>query len=327
VVDEADQTRQLALSLALYFAPRAVSASAPRRRRVCVGDAVIVDVYLLNMEEDEVADQGFPLLFRADGARLSRAEDECGDEVFVSTEQSDSTLVASVRGARLSWGARRTFERGHCQLTLPLWEEPGEYVVELTDVTTQLRFRLKVPVAPEGWGGSEGDDGDSNNEDDDEDEDQDAFENDGFVVFSDADDHSEERESSDGDDKDEDDDADDDDADDDDADDEGVCDVCGESTAGHQTDPVLLCEGCDCESHLACAHCDEVPEGDWFCADCEAAQAPPPDPDSTTNDDDEGVCGEREEDKAAEFNEKPSPAPVRPRKRKVSKRVVDSDSD
>lgn len=73
---------------------------------------------------------------------------------------------------------------------------------------------------------------------------------------------------------DDDDDIDDDDNDDDDVDDvdDIVCGVCG---SGEDDATLLLCDGCDAGTHLAC--CDPplsaMPDGDYFCAECTAATA------------------------------------------------------
>ncbi|KAK0601837.1 hypothetical protein LWI29_027869 [Acer saccharum] len=54
-------------------------------------------------------------------------------------------------------------------------------------------------------------------------------------------------------------------------DDDGiVCAVC-QSTDGDQTDPIVLCDGCDLMVHTTCYGnpiVKGIPEGDWFCAKC-----------------------------------------------------------
>jgi len=62
-----------------------------------------------------------------------------------------------------------------------------------------------------------------------------------------------------------------------------VCDVCGEATVDERGDAlpdVVLCDACDCETKLACAGLDAMPEGAWYCPHCaserEAAGADAP---------------------------------------------------
>ncbi|KAH8091099.1 hypothetical protein JL720_5980 [Aureococcus anophagefferens] len=50
-----------------------------------------------------------------------------------------------------------------------------------------------------------------------------------------------------------------------------VCDVCGEPTVDERGDAlpdVVLCDACDCETKLACAGLDAMPEGAWYCPHC-----------------------------------------------------------
>ena len=50
-----------------------------------------------------------------------------------------------------------------------------------------------------------------------------------------------------------------------------VCDVCGESTltdAGAPMASVLICDGCEAETHLRCSGLKAVPEADWRCRHC-----------------------------------------------------------
>lgn len=49
-----------------------------------------------------------------------------------------------------------------------------------------------------------------------------------------------------------------------------VCAVC-ESTDGEPSDPIVICDGCDLMVHVSCYGnplTKEIPEGDWFCAQC-----------------------------------------------------------
>lgn len=53
---------------------------------------------------------------------------------------------------------------------------------------------------------------------------------------------------------------------------EGACDVCRSADA-KPSDPIVLCDGCDIPVHADCygnplSH--EIPEGDWFCAQCQS---------------------------------------------------------
>lgn len=53
--------------------------------------------------------------------------------------------------------------------------------------------------------------------------------------------------------------------------DDGIlCAVC-QSTDGDKSDPIVFCDGCDLMVHATCYGkplIDEIPEGDWFCAQC-----------------------------------------------------------
>ncbi|GAB4823508.1 hypothetical protein N2152v2_010554 [Parachlorella kessleri] len=50
---------------------------------------------------------------------------------------------------------------------------------------------------------------------------------------------------------------------------EVVCIICG---GGHDEDQLLLCDGCDRACHTYCAGVDGIPEGEWFCPQCQEAQ-------------------------------------------------------
>jgi len=41
-----------------------------------------------------------------------------------------------------------------------------------------------------------------------------------------------------------------------------ICYVCGEPGL------MICCDGCPKVAHQGCADLDEIPEGDWFCAEC-----------------------------------------------------------
>ncbi|KAJ4726527.1 histone-lysine N-methyltransferase ATX1 [Melia azedarach] len=59
--------------------------------------------------------------------------------------------------------------------------------------------------------------------------------------------------------------------------DDGIlCAIC-QSTDGDSTDPIVFCDGCDLMVHASCYGnplVKNIPEGDWFCAQCLAAQLP-----------------------------------------------------
>mmetsp|Transcript_55523 Transcript_55523/g.110064 ORF Transcript_55523/g.110064 Transcript_55523/m.110064 type:complete len:310 (-) Transcript_55523:158-1087(-) len=48
---------------------------------------------------------------------------------------------------------------------------------------------------------------------------------------------------------------------------EDQCSVCDGST-NFCEEAVLICDRCDCETHLACSGLDRVPKRKWFCRDC-----------------------------------------------------------
>ena len=55
------------------------------------------------------------------------------------------------------------------------------------------------------------------------------------------------------------------------ADGENFCVVCDQTTIkpdGRPLPGVILCDLCDCETHLACAGVDAVPAGDFSCVVC-----------------------------------------------------------
>lgn len=56
------------------------------------------------------------------------------------------------------------------------------------------------------------------------------------------------------------------------AEDEELCSVCGSGESA-EDDAILICDGCNAYAHQSCYSIQKVPEGDWFCARCQALRA------------------------------------------------------
>jgi len=211
-----------------------------------------------------------------------------------------ATALITLSGAGCSWEARVALHGGECMVEIPLGDEEGEYLIQVQEETTGCVLKLTVPVEPIGGGmrglgtaasgpldrrvrqqhrrGEERLVWDSGVHDDQgSDAEPDEYEDDGFLVF---DEGHEESHDSEGVEDDEEDAALQDSSEDGNSswgieEDEGQCAVCCTRTfaAGGavESDPVLLCDGCDAEVHLRCAEgITEVPEGEWYCTLCTA---------------------------------------------------------
>jgi len=58
---------------------------------------------------------------------------------------------------------------------------------------------------------------------------------------------------------------------------EDFCKICKKETDGEdEENVVLICDGCEGEFHMKCVKpvVEEVPEGDWFCGDCQEEKQP-----------------------------------------------------
>lgn len=289
VLDAEDQTRQISLSLA-FTVERATDGN--KSRFACLDDVLWLNVFVLNVEEDE-APEGLPLLFSEGRGALDEDDDGC----LVSRSHSGSMRVR-VTAPGLAFENNIDIVQGQCRFSVPFGDEPGAHMVTIIDVTTKAECRLMLPIAPcsgEVDGGDEGEDededeGNDQGEDDAEnDSELDHYEDDGFVVLESDGEGSDQAES--------------------------TCAICGEAT-DDSADPVLICDGCDAESHLQCTTLTAVPDGDWYCQSCAPADA--------AND-----CEDEGEDEEAGGS--PADSPVRPQRSSKRKRrsaaLLESDSD
>jgi len=255
VLDSDDQCRQISLSISLRVVD-ATGLAVKRSKVCCLGDTLLVELVVINMEEDEACD-GFPLVFDNPSA-TSDSEDD--NECLVHTTHS-STTSFTLSGPSFSWAATQVpCVRGRSSAAILLdGDIPGEYTLVVEDQVTGAELKLALPVAPVGGGrrhtSDSDDDGSESSASSEEDLDQ--FEDDGFVVLSGTDGSGEEDQEDNVEDEDEEAEA-------------GVefCAICGSSTSGCD-DPVLICDGCDREVHLGCASLGQVPRGDWYCYRCD----------------------------------------------------------
>lgn len=219
---------------------------------------VTIEVVCLAMEEDEVFDREFPLLFNNESA----AEDS--DECLVR-EGSQTSVHVTMSSVGLIKETTLTLRRGRCRFPLSFGDEPGDHTILIVDTTTGAEYRACFPVGPVRGvlDSDQGSSKESAEESSEESVDLDEFEDDGFVVLSgdeDDDDEVDEENDDEGDAE----------NDNDDAagqDDNGTCCVCGSETSA-TWGIVLVCDGCESETHLRCTSLSEVPEGDWFCGGC-----------------------------------------------------------
>ena len=267
VVDAEDQRMQLALGIwkdattasGIMYSARAQSLQ--------------VSLCLLTMEEDEVADGGFP--------RLVDEEDEMEDNEQLLVSRHGGRFVHSfVRAVAKGngspgdssiiiplgrWGIQAT---GVVEMALDLSqaEREGATVISLEHEETGASLELKIA---EGNGGARGiardhiggrgtiaalDEDDeeerhlfnSREEEDDDGSHLDRFEDDGFIA----------------------DEAEDIKDDDEQYDEDDLCDICNKGGDLMVCDGGDHNEGCGRSVHIKCVHRDAVPAGDWICQHC-----------------------------------------------------------
>jgi hypothetical protein len=245
VLDSDDRCRRIVLSVGF-----AVRGSKLKRNKVaCLDDKITLNIFVLNVEEDEINEE-LPFLLRVGGSVLEGGDDDAS--LIMHTH--NAPLALTVAGIRFSWTATLNTLAGATSFTVPLGDSPGEYLITATDSLSHAEIRVRLPVAPVS-GRRDGNSDTSSGEDghESEEEDLDTFESDGFVV-------DDEEECDDG------------GSDSEEGEQIDICLVCSCSTAGCDG-AVLICEGCEGEAHLACTGEQEVPSGDWFCHACDGTSS------------------------------------------------------
>lgn len=278
VLDAEDQRMQLALSM----------RDGVSRLKLSSDNQLSVDLCLLTMEEDEVADaDGFPWKLLDDG-------DDDENEALVA-RQVHSFVEAKARVQQSVYVpiARHGIRDGEVSFLIDVESSLiGADALLFRDEETGAELEFKIPARwLEGGGGPADslptrDYGGMNNHtidkshDDSEAEGEDEFEEDGFVVMDGDDDEEEE-------------------------DDEDPCSICGKGGELMVCDGGLNdIEGCGKSFHIECVGLDEVPPGDWVCEACaiehgmdvgmEGHEFPPSQEEEQDDDDDDGPASRKQ---------------------------------
>ncbi|CAB9501053.1 PHD [Seminavis robusta] len=254
ILDAEDQRMQLALGLWKDSTGGGVRFNDREQ-------SLQVSLCLLSMEEDEVADTGFPRI-------VDDEDDEDNDHLLVTRNGGRfvhsfvRAMVKQQSGGTIPLGRRGITAEGVCAMSLDLsnvnLSASGATVVsfqhEESGATLELRVASNSPRAmakPPGRSAStalelnddDDEEGDEKQHDSEEDgSHMDRFEDDGFIA-----DEGEEAEEI--------------------NDENDLCAICDEGGE------LIICgaeevEGCERSFHIACVNHDVVPPGDWICQDC-----------------------------------------------------------
>ena len=307
ILDAEDQRMQLSLAIMKELGRKGIHYNSR-------DNTLDVSLCLLTMEEDEVADSGFP--------RLINEDDDENEHLLVSRHEgrfvhSFIQVVAKGAGRNIPLARRALQSNGVAQMSLDVRDADKQvfHTISFRHEETGAVLELKLSNDQDGFGEStaasalEVDEDDEEGEDHEEDHFQseddgshlDTFERDDFIVDEDED-HNEE-------------------------------DLCWSCRKGGE---LMICdggdnyEGCGRSFHIECVSRSTIPPGDWICQDCANDLAL-----------DVGVEGhefpvEDEQEESAGNQERElidSPTPLnRKRKKRIAKRqesvdIEDSDSD